>query len=64
MVHEKSKELDNLEQNMRRNFRELLGQDWPADDIEILVRSNVDHHDLKKLINSGCAKEVAIKILA
>jgi len=57
-------EMENLEFNKRRNFRELLGENWPADDIEVLIRSNVDHHDLKKLLKLGCSKELAIKILA
>lgn len=56
-------ELENLLFNKRGNFRKLLGDDWPADDIEILVRANVDHHELNKLLKLSCPKELAVKIL-
>jgi len=45
------------------NFVKLLGPDWPLDDILALVDSEVYHGELKNLLENGCSKELAVKIL-
>jgi hypothetical protein len=59
----KTKEVEDMFQFKFDNFVKLLGPDWPLDDIHALVNSDVYHGDLKDLLESGCSKELAVKIL-
>jgi len=57
-------ELDNLWHNRRYRFRDILGDDWPNDDIEVLAKKiEVHPTDLEKLIKNGCPPRTAVKIL-
>jgi hypothetical protein len=57
------REKENLLYHRRYNFRVLLGEDWPLADIDKLIAEDIDFHDLEKLLNNNCPKELAIKIL-
>ncbi len=62
------KELDKLLENRRFRFREILGKNWPSDDIEQLARNYEIYpadfsKQFKKLTDSGCSPELAIKII-
>ncbi len=59
----KQQEVEDMYQFKFDNFVKLLGLDWPLDDIHALVNSDVYHGDLKDLLERGCKKETAIKIL-
>lgn len=57
------RERENLLMHKRFNFRNLLGEDWPLEEIDLLIESGVDYHDLEKMLKNGCPKELAVKIL-
>lgn len=44
-------------------FTMALGEDWPKEDILLLTESHVDYHDLEKLIENECPKDLAMQIL-
>lgn len=58
-----SSEKDKVESHRRNFFREILGDDVPADDIEQLVHSDVSPHDAKNLKDKGWPSEFIIKVL-
>lgn len=57
------KEKHSLKKFRLQQFVNLLGPDWPIDDILTLTESEVSYHDLEKLLKKDCPKELAIKIL-
>lgn len=56
-------ELESLLENRRYRFRELLGENWPEDDIESLARGNEYPGKLEKMLKEGCPPRTALKIL-
>jgi hypothetical protein len=54
---------DKLKINRHYRFTKALGEDFPNEDILLLIESEVDYHDLEKLLKRGCSKELSIKIL-
>lgn len=62
-IDKKEQEVENMYQFKFDNFTKLLGEGWPLDDIHALVNTEVYHGDLKNLLDSGCSKELAVKIL-
>ncbi len=52
-----------LIENREYRFKDILGRDWPKEQINSLVDSTVDYHDLEELVKNGCSPELAIKIL-
>lgn len=59
----KQEEVENLFTYKFDCFVKLLGPDWPLDDIHALTESDTYHGDLKSLLDNGCSKELAIRIL-
>lgn len=59
----KEKEIEQLHDYIFENFSRLLGKDWPLGDIKSLMDANVDHRELKSLLDNGCSKELALRIL-
>lgn len=59
----KTQEVEAVYNNKFDRFVEILGPDWPLDDIRALVESDVYHGDLKKYLENGCSKELAVSIL-
>lgn len=57
------KDKEELHKFMFSNFSEILGEDWSIDDINALIEAGVSRHDLEKLLQQGCSKELAVKIL-
>jgi len=58
-----SSEKEKVESHRRTFFREILGEEVPADDIEELVHSAVSPHDCKKLREKGWPPEFIVKVL-
>lgn len=56
-------ESKKLANNRTYRFKQILGKDWPDENILSLVESGVDYWDLEKLVNKGCSPELAIQIL-
>jgi hypothetical protein len=56
-------EIDEVNSFKFVNFVKILGPDWPLDDIHALIDSEIYHGDLKNLLERGCSKELALKIL-
>jgi hypothetical protein len=56
-------ERENLFEHRRRNFRRLLGDDCENEIIIKLIEEDVDYHELEKLLENGCSKELAVKIV-
>jgi hypothetical protein len=59
----KQEELDNLWDNRRYRFRQLLGEEWPNDDIEALAKGTVHPTELEKMLAQGCQPRTAVRIL-
>lgn len=59
----KSKEVENIYNHKFDNYLKILGPDWPLDDIRSLIDSDVYYGDLENLLENGCSKELAVKIL-
>lgn len=59
----KRQEQEQLFNNRYKLFVEVMGDDWPKDDIFTLVDSDVTWHDVKKLLEKGCPKDQILKIL-
>ncbi len=58
-----SPEETRLYENRVYRFKDILGREWPKEQINALVDSTVDYHDLEELVKNGCSPELAIKIL-
>lgn len=56
-------EKERVESHRRTFFREILGEDTPADDIEELVHSNVSPHEARALKDKGWPSEYIVKVL-
>lgn len=56
-------EAENLHNYTVERFQELLGKNWPLGDIVSLINAEVDYYDLQNLLERGCPKETAIRIL-
>lgn len=56
-------EKEKVEDHRRSFFREILGKDIPADDIEQLVHSGVSPHEALRLKELKCTSELIVKIL-
>ncbi len=59
----KEKKVKQLEDYRLESFNKLMGNDWPIDDIVALIESEKSVADLRNLLENGCSKELAIKIL-
>lgn len=59
----KGKKVKELEDYRLESFNKLMGDDWPMDDIVALFESNKSVADLRNLLENGCSKELAIRIL-
>jgi hypothetical protein len=59
----KGKEKQNMLAFKIDMFVDQLGEDWPLDDIYSMIERGIDWHDLQNLLEAGCEKELAIKIL-
>lgn len=59
----KEQELKNIKTWRLKQFVNVLGPEWPIDDILSLVESEVDYHDLENLLEKGWPKHLAIKTL-
>jgi hypothetical protein len=58
-----SDEKTRVENHRRQFFREILGKDIPADDIEQLVHSTVSPHDAKRLRDQGWPPQFIVAVL-
>ena len=59
-----SPEQEVIEDWRRNQFRVVLGEEAPADDVEVLTRSNADLGEARKLKDEGCPSDLIVKILA
>lgn len=59
----KEREMEQLKSHRMKQFVKLLGPAWNIDDIMALVDSSASHHDLESLLQNGCPKHLAVKIL-
>lgn len=59
----KDSEKDQVENHRRTYFRQILGKDIPADDIEQLVHSTADTHKAERMMREGCSPELIVLIL-
>lgn len=57
-------EQEVIEDWRRRQFRVVLGDEAPADDVEVLTRSEADLGEARKLKDDGCPSDLIVKILA
>lgn len=55
--------VDKVREWNKENFIPLLPEEKYQDSIESLINSGVSYHDLKKLLDLGCDKDLAIEIL-
>lgn len=62
-VDKKQEEAEKLYNFKFDNFTKLLGPDWPVDDIRALAESEIYDGELKDLLENGCSKELAVRIL-
>ena len=62
-LDKKEREKEQLYNYRLERFIELLGEDWPLDDIVVLMENKIDYHDLRRLLEAGCKKDLAVKIL-
>lgn len=56
-------EKEKVEGHRRNFFREILGEEVPADDIEELVHSDVSPHDARRLKDKGWPSEFIVRVL-
>lgn len=59
----KEKKVKELEEYRLESFTKLLGEGWPLDDIVALFDSDKSVAELRNLLENGCSKELAVKIL-
>ena len=57
-------ENEQLLNNRKERFRKALGKKYSDKTITLLAKSKIDYHDLEKLIEKGCKKDLALKILS
>lgn len=60
----RQEELDSMWDFRRANFRELLGDSWPDEDVEALTkREDIHPTQLDYLLKKGCEAKLALRIL-
>jgi len=56
-------EEERILDNRRKAFRDVMGEDFPADEIEVLARSNAHWSEAKDLLDQGCPPDLIVEIL-